>query len=62
MNKYFKRISGVCNGEYIYFWKSKALFDESINSIIVSDYNRTPELSYYGSKIRVNFNGNFIQS
>ena len=30
--------------------------DESINSITASNYSITPELSYYGSKIRVKFN------
>ena len=39
------------------FGKSKGLFDESINSITAFNYNITPELSYYGSKIRVKFNG-----
>ena len=47
--KYFKRIVGVGNGEYIYFWKSKGLFDERINSITASNYSSAPELSYYGS-------------
>ena len=54
MYRYFKRISG--NGEYIHFWKPKGLFDESINSITLSNYSITPELSYYSSKIRVKFN------
>ena len=37
MNKYFKRIIGVGNGDYIYFWKSKGLSDERINSITASN-------------------------
>ena len=56
MCRYFKRIAGVFSGNCIYFWKSKGLSDERINSITASDYSITPELSYYGSKIRVKFN------
>ena len=56
MCRYFKKISGIGNGKYIYFWKSKGLSDERINSIAASNYSITPELSYYGSKIRVKFN------
>ena len=57
MYRYFEKICGVCNGKYIYFGKSKGLSDEKINSITVSNYSITPELSYYGSKIRVKLNG-----
>ena len=59
MYGYFKKISSVGNGEYNYFWESKGLSDERINSITASNYSVTPELSYYGSKIRVKFNGSF---
>ena len=33
MYRYFKIISGVGNGSYIYYWESKGLSDERINSI-----------------------------
>ena len=33
MYRYFKKINGVGNGKYIYFWKSKGLSDERIISI-----------------------------
>ena len=36
MYRYFKRLAGVGSVNYIYFWKSKGLFDERINSIITS--------------------------
>ena len=36
MQKYFKNVAGVSSGNYIYFWKSKGLSDESINSITAS--------------------------
>ena len=54
----FKRIAGVGNGNYIYYWKSKGFSDERINSIKTSDYGITPYLSYYTTnKIRVKFDG-----
>ena len=31
---------------YVYYWKSKGLSDETINSIKTSDYGATPYLSY----------------
>ena len=42
---------------YIYFWKSKDLSDERINFITTSNYINTPELSHYGTNVRVEFNG-----
>ena len=59
MQRYFKRIPGVGNGNYIYFWKG--LSDERINSNTASNHSITPELSYYGIKTRVEFNGSFLQ-
>ena len=62
MYRYFKKISGIGSGEYISFWKSKRLFNERINSIIPTNYSITPDLSYYGSKIRVKFIGSFFKT
>ena len=61
MHRYFKRVAGVGSGNYIYFWKSKGLSDERINSITASNYSITPELSYYGSKTRVKINGSCLK-
>ena len=59
---YFKRIACVSNGNYIYYWKSKALSDERINSIKTSDYGITPCLSYCDTnKIRVKFDGGCLK-
>ena len=33
MHRYFKMIAGVSTGNYIYFWKSKGLSDEKVNTI-----------------------------
>ena len=38
-------IVGVGNGNYIYYWKSKGLSDEIINSIKASNHSITP--NYY---------------
>ena len=61
IHRYFKRIAGVGSGNYIYFWKSKELSDERINSITASNYSITPELSHYGTKTRVRFNGSCLK-
>ena len=50
MYRYFKRIAGAGSGNYIYFWKSKGLPDERLNSNTTSNYGITPELSFYGTK------------
>ena len=56
MNRYFKVIAGIGNSSYIYYWRSKGLSDEIINSIITSNYSVSPYLDYYGTKIKVKFN------
>ena len=61
MYRYFKRVAGVGNGNYIYYWKSKVLSEERINSITASNYKVTPQLSCYGTKTRVEFNGNCLK-
>ena len=57
MYRYFKIIAGVGNGSHIYYWKSKGLSDEGINSIKTSNYSVIPYLDYNGTKIKVKFNG-----
>ena len=59
--RYFRRIIGFGSGNYIYFWKSIGLSDERLNSNTASNYKITPELSYYGTKIRVEFNGRYLK-
>ena len=61
MQKYFKRIAGVGSGNYIYFWKSKGLSDESFNDNAASKYNISPELSYYGTRTREELNGSCLK-
>ena len=56
MYRYFKRVSVIGKTNYIYFWKSKRLSDENIIAPTISDYKINPELSYFGTKTRVEFN------
>ena len=51
MYRYFKRAAGIGAGNYIYFWKSKA----------TSDYSLNPQLSYLGNKTRVEFKGSCLK-
>ena len=57
MYRYFIVIAGVGNGSHIYYWKSKGLSDEEINSIKMSNYRLIPYLDYYGAKIKKEING-----
>ena len=59
--RYFKKTSGARSGNFIYFWKSKGLSDERINSITTSNYSITPELSHYGTKPRIKFSGSCLK-
>ena len=61
MYRYFRTIIGFGSGNYIYFWKSIGLFDDRSNSNTASNYKITPELSYYGTKTRVEFNGSCLK-
>ena len=61
MYRYFKMIAGAGNCSYIYYWKSKGLSDERINSIKTSNHSITPNLDYYGTKTRVEFNGSCLK-
>ena len=59
--RYFKMITGVGNGNYICYWKSKGFSGEKTNSIKTSNHSITPNLSYYGTKTRVEFNGSCLK-
>ena len=61
MYRYFKKITGLDSGNYIYYWKSKGLPDERINSIKTPDFGITPKLNDYGTKTRVEFNGSCLE-
>ena len=61
MSKYFKKIIGIGNSNYIYLWKCKGLSDEDIRYITTSNEDIIPELNYFGTKVRVKFNGNCLK-
>ena len=56
MYGYFNRVSGVGSGNYIYSCRSKKLSNESNTAPTVSDYKLHPELSFFGTKTKVEFN------
>ena len=43
MYRYFQRIAGAGSGNSIYFWKSKGLSGERLDSITASNHKITPE-------------------
>ena len=53
--------AGYGNGNYIYYWQSKGLPDEKINSIKKSNHSLTPNVNYHGTKARLEFNGSFLE-
>ena len=59
MYRHFKMRIGI--GNYIYFWKSKGLPDENITALTTSDYNLNPQLSYFGTKTKVEFKGSCLK-
>ena len=61
MYRYCKRVVGVGTGNYIYFWKSKGLSGENITAPTISDYKPNRQLSYFGTKTRVEFRGSCLK-
>ena len=61
MYRYFKRIAGVGNDNYIYYWRSKGLSDEKTNSVKTPNYSITASLYNYGTKTNITFNGSCLK-
>ena len=57
--RYFNTVSN--NGSNNLLWKSKGLFDESINLSSTSNKILNPSLNYVGTKARVEFKGNCLK-
>ena len=53
MGKYFKLNSVVGVIDRVLSWQSKGLSNKSVKLPTTSDNSLTPELNYYGTKIRV---------
>ena len=54
-------MSIIVNTNYILLWKSKGLSAESIRPPTTSNNSLTPELNYYGNKLRVKFTGSCLK-
>ena len=46
---------------YIWSWKSKGQSDKNITARTTSDYKFNPQLSYFGTKTRVDFRGSCLK-
>ena len=55
MRKYFKLNSVVVVTDYVLSWQSKGLSNESIKPPTTSNNSLSPRLSYYRTKVRVQF-------
>ena len=55
MRKYFKLNSVVGVTDYVLSWQSNGLSNESIKPPTTSNNSLNPRLSYYGTKVRVQF-------
>ena len=55
MRKYFKLNSFVGVTDYVLSWQSKEISNESIRPSTTSNNSLNPRLSYYGTKVRVQF-------
>ena len=51
----------IANTDYVSSWKSKGLSAETIKPPATSDNSLTPAVSYYGTKMRVNFTGSCLK-
>ena len=61
MIKHFKLNSIVNVVDRVLSWPSKRISNESIKPPTTSDNSLNPKLSYYGTKIRVQFTGNCLK-
>ena len=51
----------MLNSNKITKWKSKGLFNESLEVISTSGNTLTPSINYYGDKARLKFTGSVLQ-
>ena len=61
MRKYFKLNSVVTVIDRVLSWQSKGISNEGIKPPTTSDNSFNPRLSYYGTKIRVQFTGSCLK-
>ena len=61
MRKYFKLNTIVAVIDLVLSWRFKGISNESIKPPTTSDNSLNPRLSYYGTKIRVQFTGSCLK-
>ena len=61
LRKYFKLNSVVAVTDYVLSWQSKRLSNENIKSPTTSNNSLNPRLSYYGTKVRVQFTKSYLK-
>ena len=61
MRKYFKLNSVIGVIDRVLSWQSKGISNESIKPPTTSDNSLTPELNYYGTKIKIKFTGSCLE-
>ena len=61
MRKYFKLNSIVNVIDHVLSWQSKGISNESIKPPTTNDNSLSPKLSYYGTKIRIQFTGSRLK-
>ena len=61
MGKYFKLKSVVGVIDRVLSWQSKGLSNESIKPPTTTNNSLTPELKYYGTKIKIKFTGSCLK-
>ena len=55
MYRYFKQITGIGSGDYIYYWKSRGLSDKNITPPSAPNNFLNLSLEYLDTKERVRF-------
>ena len=61
MRKYFKLNTVVGVADHVLSWQSKGLSNKSIKPPTTYNYDLNPRLTYYGTKIRLQFTGSCLK-
>ena len=61
MRKHFKLHLVINVIDYVLSWKSKGISNENIKPPTAFNYNLNPKLSYYGTKMRLQFTGSCLK-
>ena len=61
MRKHFKLHLVINVIDYVLSWKSQGISNENIKPPTAFNYNLNPKLSYYGTKMRLQFTGSCLK-